>query len=227
MAPLTLGGVAIPLSPEFQQLGVGQRLAAEKGMGLVLRGRLDKGLAIMRRVGCLPTFLMREAALGALANSVALYGVELATSRGAPCRRRTPRQPRRSGAPHGARGPRRPCGASWLGAFMYCPCGACDTSACCGSPARHHADPSAGGTRESGPAALQAAGRPPTGLAATRRLVALGHAWTADPAPGAGGRRRPTPPRAQELALSGVPGAGAAAAGQLRGAGRSRATGAR
>ena len=61
---------------------MGQRLAAEKGTGPVLRGRLDKGLAITRRVGCLPTFHMREAALGALANSMALYGVELADVEG-------------------------------------------------------------------------------------------------------------------------------------------------
>ena len=59
VAPLTQGGVAIPLSREFKQLGVGQRLAAEKGTGPVLRGRLDKGLAITCRVGCLPITLMR------------------------------------------------------------------------------------------------------------------------------------------------------------------------
>ena len=51
VAPLMLGGVAIPLSREFKQLGVGQCLAAEKGTGPLLRGRLDKGLAITRRVG--------------------------------------------------------------------------------------------------------------------------------------------------------------------------------
>ena len=72
VAPLTLGGVPIPLLREFKQLGVGQRLAAEKGTGPVVSGRLDKGLAITRRVGCLPTFLMLEAAPGTLANSVAL-----------------------------------------------------------------------------------------------------------------------------------------------------------
>ena len=82
VAPLTLGKVPIPLSWEFKQLGVGQHLAAEKGTGPVLRGRLDKGLAIMQRMGCLPTFSMREAALGTLANSVALYGVELADIEG-------------------------------------------------------------------------------------------------------------------------------------------------
>ena len=42
--------------------------AAEKGTGLVPHGRLDKGLALMCRVGCLPTFSMREAALGTLAD---------------------------------------------------------------------------------------------------------------------------------------------------------------
>ena len=69
-----------PLHP--RQLGAGQRLAAEKGTGQVVRGRLDKGLAITRQVDYLPTFLMREAALGTLANSVALYGVELADVEG-------------------------------------------------------------------------------------------------------------------------------------------------
>ena len=39
---------------------------------VVLRGRLDKGLAIMHRTGCLPTFNVCEAAPGILANSVAL-----------------------------------------------------------------------------------------------------------------------------------------------------------
>ena len=41
-----------------------------------------QGLAIARRVGCLPIFHMREAAVGALANSVALYGVEVADVEG-------------------------------------------------------------------------------------------------------------------------------------------------
>ena len=81
-APLTLGGVPIPLLREFKQLGVGQRLAAETGTGPDLHSRRDKGVAIMRHVGCLPTFSMREAALGTLANSVALYGVELADVEG-------------------------------------------------------------------------------------------------------------------------------------------------
>ena len=61
---------------------MGQRLAAENGTGLVLRGRLNKDMAITRRLGCLPTFSMREAALGALPNSVPLYGVELADVKG-------------------------------------------------------------------------------------------------------------------------------------------------
>ena len=74
MALRTLGGVPIPPSREFKQLGV----VAEKGTSPLLRERLDKGLAITRRMGRLPTFLIREAALGALANSVAPYGVEMA-----------------------------------------------------------------------------------------------------------------------------------------------------
>ena len=40
----------------------------------MLPGRLDKSLAITRWVWCLPTFHIREAALGALADSVAMYG---------------------------------------------------------------------------------------------------------------------------------------------------------
>ena len=79
MAPLALGGVAIVLSRE---LSIGQCLAADKGTGPVPRGRLDKSLAITHQVGCLLTFLMREAALGALANFLALYGVELADVEG-------------------------------------------------------------------------------------------------------------------------------------------------
>ena len=82
VAPLTLGGVPIPLLREFKQLGVGQRLAVQKGMGPVLRAPLDKCLAITRRVGCLPTLLMPQAMLGTLANSVAPYGVELADFEG-------------------------------------------------------------------------------------------------------------------------------------------------
>ena len=54
MALLTLGGVPIALSGQFKQLGVGQRLAVETGTDPVPRGCLDKGLTIMRRVGCPP-----------------------------------------------------------------------------------------------------------------------------------------------------------------------------
>ena len=50
----------------------GQRLTAQKGSGLVLRAYLDNGLAIIIWWVARP----QEAALGALANSVALYGVE-------------------------------------------------------------------------------------------------------------------------------------------------------
>ena len=75
-------GVRILLSWEFKHLGVGRRLAAEKGTAPILRGRLENRQAIMRRSGCLSTFHMREATLGALANSVALYGVEPADFQG-------------------------------------------------------------------------------------------------------------------------------------------------
>ena len=78
VAPLTLGGVPILLSRELKRLAVGQRLALERGTGRVLRGRLDKGPAMICWVGCLPTFLMRETVLGSLGNSLALYGVDLA-----------------------------------------------------------------------------------------------------------------------------------------------------
>ena len=57
---------------------MGRRLATERGIGSVVRRRPDKGVTIMRRVGYLPTFLMREATVGTVANSVAVYGVKLA-----------------------------------------------------------------------------------------------------------------------------------------------------
>ena len=139
MAPLTLGGVAIPLPREFKQLGVGQRLAAEKGTGLHLRGCLDKGLAITRRVECVPTFSMREAVLGALANSVALhgvdsvalYGVELADVEGCTLSAAD------TAAAMAIWGPMRCSRASWPGASMCRPCGTCSTSACSSLPAKH------------------------------------------------------------------------------------------
>ena len=81
-----------------------------------------------------------------------------------------------------------------------------------------------------GPAALHAAcaqgpaGRAPTSLEAARRLLALGCAGTANPvALGAHIRRRLASPHAQQRALSGVPGFGAASAGHLQGARRIRA----
>ena len=46
------------------------------------RGCVDTGLAIIRWVGCLPTFSMREAVLGTVATSMALYGVGLADVEG-------------------------------------------------------------------------------------------------------------------------------------------------
>ena len=58
-------------------------------------------MAITHWLGCLPTFLMREAALGTLANFVALYGMGWRTLRGT-----SYRSPKRSRTPHGAHGPR-------------------------------------------------------------------------------------------------------------------------
>ena len=52
------GGVPIPVSRQFKQLGPWKRLAAEKGMGPVVRGRLHKGLAITHMVCCPPSFPM-------------------------------------------------------------------------------------------------------------------------------------------------------------------------
>ena len=75
--PVTLHGVPIPLAREFKQLGVGVRLDPERGTGPVLRERFRRGAAILRRVGCLPTFRMREVAIGTLALAKAMYGVEL------------------------------------------------------------------------------------------------------------------------------------------------------
>ena len=62
--------------------------------------------------------------------------------------------------------------------------------------------------------------RPPTGLVAARGVVALGAGANNAPALGANGRGGAAPPRAQELAVLGVPGAGAAPAQYLRGLGR-------
>ena len=191
VAPLTLGGVAIPLSREFKQLGVGLRLAAEKGTGPVLRGCLDKGLAIMRWVGCLPTFHMRQAALGALANSVALYGVELADIEG---RTLSAADTAAAKAIWGRMRCSRAKEVLWgvlARGFhvlpLWCTIPAPALARPPGMHAGHHADLGAGGARVSRPAALHGArgqglaGRRPAGLAATRRLGALGCAGTADP----------------------------------------------
>ena len=74
----TLHGVPVPLAREFKQLGIGVRLDPEKGTGPVLQERFARGTTILRRVGCLPTFRMREVAIGTLALAKAMYGVELA-----------------------------------------------------------------------------------------------------------------------------------------------------
>ena len=137
VAPLTLGGVAIPLSRGFKQLGVGQGLAAEKSTGPILRDCLHKGLAIMRRLECLPTFFMREAAL-----SNQLCGDACGGASG------------RRGAPRGARGTRKSSGASYPRASMYLPFGVCNASTCScppGTDARHHAYLGASGVRVSSP----------------------------------------------------------------------------
>ena len=76
--PVTLHGVPIPLAREFKQLGTGVRLDPQRGPGPVLQERFARGAVIMRRVGCLPTFRMREVAIGTLALAKATYGVELA-----------------------------------------------------------------------------------------------------------------------------------------------------
>ena len=76
--PVTLHGVLMALAREFKQLGVGVRLDPERGTGPVLQERFARGAAILRRVGCLPTFRMREVAIGTLALANAMYGVEVA-----------------------------------------------------------------------------------------------------------------------------------------------------
>ena len=58
-----------PLSPEAQLIAQLQRLREE---------RFARGAAILRRVGCPPTFRMREVAISTLALAKAMYGVELA-----------------------------------------------------------------------------------------------------------------------------------------------------
>ena len=216
VAPLTLGGVAIPLSPEFKQLGVGQRLAAENGTGPVLRGRLDKGLAITRRVRCLPTFSMREVAL---ANSVALYGLELADIEG-----------RTLSAAHTA-------AAKLIWGLMRC---SWAKERLWGLLARgFYVSPlwrvqyerllwlarqarTPGTTQTSVQVALECRDPPPSTRAVGRALEAAHQPgrqrlegwwhWDVPLALGAGGRRRLAPPRARELAPSGFPGVGAARA---------------
>ena len=75
--PVTLHGVPIPLAREFK-LRVGVRLDPERGTGPVLQERFAHGATILRRVGCLPKFHMREVAIGTLALAKAMYGVDLA-----------------------------------------------------------------------------------------------------------------------------------------------------
>ena len=100
-------------------------------------------------------------------------------SRGAPCWRQTRRRPRRSGAPQGARGTRKSSGADWLGAPVARAVPAPALARPPGTHARHHEDLGASNAQVSRSAALHAARgqghacRPPTRLAATRRLVAL------------------------------------------------------
>ena len=76
--PVTPHGVPIPLAREFKQLGMGVRMDPGRGTGPVLRERFVRGAAILRRVGCMPTFRMRKVAIGTLALAKAMYGVELA-----------------------------------------------------------------------------------------------------------------------------------------------------
>ena len=75
--PVTLHGVPVPLAREFKPLGVRVRPDPEGGTGPVLQERFARGTTILRRVGCLPTFRMREVAIGTLALAKATYGVEL------------------------------------------------------------------------------------------------------------------------------------------------------
>ena len=51
-------------------------------MAVVLRGRVDKGLPIIHRVGCMPTFYIQEANMGAFGNALTLYGVAVADVEG-------------------------------------------------------------------------------------------------------------------------------------------------
>ena len=57
---------------------MGVRLDLERGTRPVLQEPFAPGAAVLRRVGCLPTFRMREMAIGKLALAKAIYGVELA-----------------------------------------------------------------------------------------------------------------------------------------------------
>ena len=75
---VTLHGVPMVLAWEFKQLGVGVRLDPERGTEPLLQKRFAHGATILRWVGCLPTFGMREVAIGTLALAKAMYGVQLA-----------------------------------------------------------------------------------------------------------------------------------------------------
>ena len=60
---------------------MGIRLDAKLGTSPLLKGRLECGESILRRVGCLPTFRMQEVATGSVALAKVLYGVVLADGR--------------------------------------------------------------------------------------------------------------------------------------------------
>ena len=74
---VTLRAFPIPLAQEFKRLGAGGLLGRGAGQQPRTARRFDPGVTIVRRVGCLPTFCMREVAIGTLSLAKSMYGVEL------------------------------------------------------------------------------------------------------------------------------------------------------
>ena len=96
----------------LKEEGVGVRLDPKRGTGPVLQERFVRGATILRQVGCLPTFCMREVAIGTLALAKAMYRVELADV-GSRDVARLERRSAPSGDPHAPHGRRRCYGRSW------------------------------------------------------------------------------------------------------------------
>ena len=165
---------------------MGQRLAAEKGTGPVLRGRLDKG---HHAPGGMSTHIPHEGSGAGRPGQLRSVVWSGAGGR---------RGPHPVGGGQGDLGPHAvlagqgsPVGPAGEGFLCIARVARAIPAPALARPlgvhARHHTDLGAGGARVPRPAALHGArgqspaGRLPTGLAATRRLVALGRVGKTDP----------------------------------------------